>query len=362
MRRSLTKEFAISEGKKYKYRSDFKKSEPNLYKKVISNGWGEEVFSHMQHKPSIWTEEKCDEAAKQCKTKSEFSKNFSGAYSSAKKRGWLTNLSKKYFKPVGNKALRCIYAYEFSDKHVYVGLTFNLEKRDKQHMMSENSAVYQYIKKTGSKPVLIQLTDYIDSYEASDFEGYFLEKYVNDGWISINKTKTGGLGSSLEKKEKQLKENKKHWTKETIEEEAKKYKTRKEFVESSPSAYAVASRLKILDSVCKHMVLLQRKKWTKEEAQKEALKYKERGEFQMKSNGCYLVSSRNGWLDDICKHMINGYDRLKIYSKETVIETIKKYHRMQELRNSEDKFVRGCYWWLKKNKLLIEYKKYLKRD
>ena len=35
------------------------------------------------------------------------------------------------------------------------------------------------------------------------------------------------------------------------------------------------------------------------------------------------------------------------------------YYKMNELRNSTDKFVKGCYWWLKRKKLINEYKQYL---
>ncbi len=35
---------------------------------------------------------------------------------------------------IGNKFKRCIYAYEFSDNYVYVGLTLNLDKRNNRHL------------------------------------------------------------------------------------------------------------------------------------------------------------------------------------------------------------------------------------
>lgn len=360
--RKWTKELIIEEAKKYEYRSDFKAAEPNLYRKVIENKWQDECFSHMHFKPSIWVKAKCIEAAKMCEHRSEFCKKYPGAYKSASQNGWLNEIAKTYFTPVGNRAKRCIYAYEFDDKHVYVGLTGNLKRRNAQHMSSNDSAVFNYIKKTNKQPILKQITDYIEAEDASYQEGNVLSNYANSGWTQLNRAKTGGLGTKIERKEKDKKPPKFIWTKELISQEAKKYKTRKEFAENSPSAYAVASRKKILDEVCAHMILLQRRKWTKEEAAAEALKYKERGEFRIKANGCYLVSLRNGWLDGICKHMSNGYDRRKIYNKENVIKTLSKYENMQQLRKSEDIFVRGCYWWLKKNKLLTEYKKYLKHD
>ena len=57
------------------------------------------------------------------------------------------------------------------------------------------------------------------------------------------------------------------------------------------------------------------------------------------------------------------YEALSAYN-EKIIELydqmkVKISSKMEELKKSDDKFVRGCYWWLKKKKLLVEYKKYL---
>lgn len=356
--RKWTKELIIEEAKKYEYRSDFKKSEPNLYKKIIKEGWTSDAFSHMVHKPSMWTREACYNSASKCKTKSEFAKKFNGAYSSAKKRGWLNDISKKYFTKVGSRGFRCIYAYEFPDNCVYVGLTFDIQKRNQSHMHSDTSAVFKHMKKTGLTPKLIILTDYVDINEASELEGEKLEEYVKNNWIPLNRAKTGGTGSVITPKKKHEKAKKFIWTNELIAEEAKKYNTRKEFSKNSPSAYSCASKKRILDTVCSHMLLLQRRKWTKSEAQKEALRYETRGDFGKYSNACYIVSARNGWLDDICNHMKDGHHI--IYTTEIVKDTVSKYEKMQHLRDSDDKFVRGCYWWLKKKKLIYEYKKFLR--
>jgi len=43
------------------------------------------------------------------------------------------------------------------------------------------------------------------------------------------------------------------WTVETIQKEADKYQTRKEFKKGSPNAYQAACNRKIMDNVCKHM-------------------------------------------------------------------------------------------------------------
>lgn len=362
-RRKLTKELAISEAKKYEYRSDFKKKEPNLYKMICRNKWFDEAFGHMLFKPKMWTKEECYEAASKCETRAFFCKEYPGAYKSSKIHGWFDDICEKNFKVVGNRAQRCIYAYEFPDKTVYVGLTGNIKQRDSQHKNDTNSQVYKHINETGTIPTLKQLTDYLFYEDAAKLEGEFLKKYIDEGWTKLNKIATGGLGTTIEPRPKiRDTARRKRWSNEQIIERAKAYQTRKDFAENEPSLYCMASKRKILDEACAHMALLQRRKWTKEEAQNEALKYKERGEFEKNAHGCYLIAMRKGWLNDICKHMNSGYERLKKYNKKNVIETLGQYKTMQELRKSNDVFVRGCYWWLKKQKLLIEYKKYLKHD
>lgn len=60
--------------------------------------------------------------------------------------------------------------------------------------------------------------------------------------------------------------------------------------------------------------------------------------------------------------MRNLNDERKIYNEKNVKEVVQKYNYMQQLRESDDKFVRGCYWWLKTQKRIEEFKQYLNKD
>lgn len=313
----------------------------------------------VKRKPIKWNKENCKEAAKVCKSKSEFNKKYPGAYKESKLCGWFDEIT-KHFTLIGNKYKRCIYAYEFSDKCVYVGLTCNLKKRNVQHKTKTDSAVYQHIKETNEYPNPKQLTDYIDYLEASKKEGEILTEYINNGWKSLNRRDTGGLGSSFEKKKKTRKRNiNGYWTLDRCKKEALKYDFRTEFINSSPTAYSIAHKNGWLDEVTKHMNYKCRQIWTKEEALREALKYNSKTDFMNGSNGCYQVCLKNGWMNDVSSHMISLVEKRKIYNKDVVKKEVSKHKIMEELKKSKDKFTRGCYWWLKKNKLLIEYKKYL---
>lgn len=356
-----TKDLILAEAKKYEYRSDFKESEPNLYKKICEGGYLDEAFSHMRPKPKKWLKQECVKAAGLCKTKSEFQKRFCGAYKISKKNGWFDECIKNLFPDVGSKTKRYVYAYEFSDKSVYVGLTYNLEKRQKQHESDKNSAVFQHKKMCEDYSFIVK-SELVDYKEASVLEGLILEEYVKKGWLPLNRTKTGGLGSTIEKKEKKPKIEQFVWTDELLETEAKKYTTKRDFLKYSPSAYTCAHKKKLIDKICKHMVPLKKIKWSYEEAAKIVSRYDNKTSFRKEHPGLYSVCQQKGWIPMICAHMRNLYLEKIIYTEKNVKDTLQNYSKMEDLRKSKDKFVRGCYWWLKRQKLLVEFKKYLKNE
>ena len=100
--------------------------------------------------------------------------------------------------PYGNKMWRMIYAYEFSDKSAYVGLTCNIECRNWNHLcLSNNSAVSKHIKETGLKPKLVHLTNYVPVADAQRLEGEYVEKYRHYCWLILNRCKTGTVGGCV---------------------------------------------------------------------------------------------------------------------------------------------------------------------
>ena len=121
---------SFEEAKKYKHRSTFKKESGRAYSVLRENHLLDEACKHMIKMDTItkWTKENCIEAAKQCKTKSEFNSKFCGAMTIAKKRGWYNELL-QYFTPVGSKYKRCIYVCEFSDNHAYVSGGQNIHRK-----------------------------------------------------------------------------------------------------------------------------------------------------------------------------------------------------------------------------------------
>ena len=91
------------------------------------------------------------EAAGKCKLRQEFRIRFPREYRFAVNHRLLDEICKNL--PVmHNLSERCIYAYEFPDRHVYVGLTCNIERRKREHQYESNSAVYIYSHESGLNP------------------------------------------------------------------------------------------------------------------------------------------------------------------------------------------------------------------
>ena len=152
----------------------------------------------MRTKPqNYWTKEKCHEEALKYEYKKDF-KNFSGsAYSKSHINNWIDEIC-SHMKILGSKSKKCIYSYEFPDNHVYVGLTYNIENRDFRHFNNaRNSAVKEYKEKCNLDPILRQLTEFLDVNLAIKKEEEFVQKYEQEGWIILNKVKTGSIGGNV---------------------------------------------------------------------------------------------------------------------------------------------------------------------
>jgi predicted GIY-YIG superfamily endonuclease len=222
-----------NEALKYTRISDFKKYSGSAYNSAKSNNWLVEITKHIKCsiKPSGYWQDKenCKIEALKYKTKREFRFKSSGAYSSCIKNKWIDELC-QHMNRIGHRYLKCVYVYEFSDNHAYVGITYNIEKRIYDRNKCKTDSVTEHINKTGNYPKLKQITDYIDVNDAVCLEDFYVKKYLNEGWIILNKSKTGSIGSVN------------IWTKEKCIEIAKECKTRTEFCKNTKGAYDAARR------------------------------------------------------------------------------------------------------------------------
>ena len=141
--------------------------------------------------------DRCKEVALNCETRGEFQIKYKNEYNISYRHDWLDDLCSHMVK-IGNLYNRCIYVYEFIEyKTIYVGLTFNISVRDRQHKKNNSSQVNKFAKSKNIKiPKIKQLTEYIDIEKAIELEEDYITKYKNDGWFVLNKAKGGGLGGN----------------------------------------------------------------------------------------------------------------------------------------------------------------------
>ena len=224
-----TKERCQEIALKFTNRVDFKKSgtDTRAYKVSLENGWLDEICSHMN--TDKWSFEICKEIASKYSHKNDFIKGDRFCYEKSKERGFLEEVC-SHMIPLGNVYNKLIYVYIFTDNSAYVGLTCNSNKRHKQHMREEKSAVFKHIKKTNLIPEKIELTEYIDVKEAIKLEEYYTEKYRIEGYNILNIAKTGNIGGSV----------KRTWTYDECKEESSKYNTCGKFKRNRRSAYDVS--------------------------------------------------------------------------------------------------------------------------
>jgi predicted GIY-YIG superfamily endonuclease len=245
MGRKYTNEFILERGSNYDHPTQFKTYEPNVY----AAGQKRKILDQIKYKVGY----------------------------------------------IGNKLKRMVYVYEFSDKSVYVGLTYNENKRKSEHFVGKSTSVTKHINKTGLQPEYTNITNgYIDANDAADLEESLRLKYKSNGWNILNKKKGGGLGGNTVK-----------WTINMIKEVAGKCTTREEFKDNYPGAMNASKQKRIYDEVTEHMDY-QLKYFTLDDIIIEAKKYGTIQEFRDNNETMYVHVNRNKLEDIVYNHMVNG--------------------------------------------------------
>jgi len=288
------------EALKYTTRNDFNKLSKSAYLSAYRNGWLDEVCSHM--KINDYGFDRVKEEALKFSTRSEFRNKSNSYYNSAHRNGWIDDVC-SHMDLQGSLYKRHVYKVSFDDNSVYIGLTYNFDKRKIEHL-SRNSAVYKHMKETGLKPSFELVTKELLSREdAVKLECKLIDEYRDLGFNMLNVFKGGGLGGSNT-----------IWTLDKVKEDALKYNTRNDFKLNSSSSYAAAHRNGWLDDVCSHMKSLRKNNgyWTLDKVREVALEYNNKKSFEKGNRSAYLIAYKNGWLDDVCSHMKslrkpNGY-------------------------------------------------------
>ena len=306
--RYRTKEDCKQEALKYSTKKDFKANNRNVYEFATNHKFLDEICSHMIKFKRIkyykakfmcyWTKKRCAKIALKYITRSTFAVGAKGAYKKASKYKWLDEIC-MHMTRQGDRKHKCIYSYEFPDNHVYVGLTYNINKRQNHRNKDITDQVTKYIFNTSLIPLRKQLTEYLPVEQAIILESNYVDKYKNEGWILLNKSKTGGIGGSERK-----------WTFNKCKEIALKCQTKTEFIKVSNGAYSAACRNKWLDEICMHMIKFSkpRSHWTLETCIDDIKKYSTKNEWRKNSPTAYRFACKNNYLKQCYLH-ISKFDK-----------------------------------------------------
>ena len=249
--RRYTDEELILIAKQFQTKSEFKEKRSGAYKSAYERGILDEITTHMKCFRRKVTNDELIEKASHYKTRKELRENLPKDYNLIVQRG-LCDEAFAHMEKMGNRYFRCVYCYEFlPEKVCYVGLTYCLSERSKQHKLNSSySAVNEYcISKGIEPPIPKQLTDYIPKDEAAKKECEYISKYKEEGWVLLNREKGGGLGG---------RKNEVH-TPEECKNLALKCENRTEFAFRFQSAYRLTKLMKWDDYVFSHFKRKRRK-------------------------------------------------------------------------------------------------------
>lgn len=303
MGRKYTQEYLVEIKNIYPTRFDLHLYDIDLYNRLrnkkILNYLYPDSISDGKFKNKFTTEEIFD-MVKDFKTKKEIYEFYPSLRKISKRMGIWDEICKK-LEPVGNPYNRLVYAYEFNDNSVYVGLTYNEDIRDKFHTGIygvKYSGVYDHIKKTNLNPNKKIISDgYIDYIKAVDLEISTIDDYRKNGWNILNKVKGGGLGGG---KHRVIR-----YTDEYIRQEASKYDKIGDFKKKSTGCYQAMRRKgkEFREEMTKHMKCIY-KKYTDEGIKEEVLKYNNIKSFNKDRNLCEAVRRRGKeFQKEMTKHM-----------------------------------------------------------
>ena len=183
-----TKEKVFEESRKYTFISEFQKKSSVAYRVSVKNGWLDEMtwLKRQRKKHKIYTKKECIIISKQYQSRSELKRINYTIWDMCRKNGWLDEMTWLYNDPLvtyNSKKNNVVYVYKFIEQNsIYVGLTCNPDKRDKQHRGIDyrkiNSSVYKFAKENNIDiPPMEIIESGLTKLESQELEGVYVEKY-----------------------------------------------------------------------------------------------------------------------------------------------------------------------------------------
>ncbi len=193
-----TKKRILEAARKCKTRAVFMRKHSTAYGVANRDGYLQDCFKHMGKKKTgtttiVWTKKKIREAAGKCKSRAEFTKRYNGAYCSALKSGYLDKCCKHMIKK-GNRFKKAIYAIVFSNKSVYVGLTFDYEARLAAHIADQRNKNVKALLEKNCPYRVWKFNKWFGNQTIGKEEQRVIDAYRKRGFTILNINKAGALG------------------------------------------------------------------------------------------------------------------------------------------------------------------------
>ena len=271
----------------------------------------------IKHKPDgYWNnKEHCENVAKTCRNRGEFSNKYVTAYKYSMQNGWIKDfdqyfsLEKQFYGY--NEKIHYVYSYEVIEKNaVYVGRTIDLKRRHASHKRGDNycsrkhrvDTIWKFCNENGiDVPEPKILESGLTAIESQQKESEWEDKYRDAGWEILNRAATGeGTGS--------LGSTSRKWTYDTCMLAASKCVSKIDFKTKFSTAYRVSVQNKWINEFFTVNLLKESGYFDKiENCISEAKKYKNLTAIKKNYPFLYHKICEKKWNDEVQSAM--GYER-----------------------------------------------------
>ena len=282
----FTKKEVTSTAKKYKNRTNFREKSRRVYNFAVKKNILNDVCAHMRQP---WAEKTIRKEAKKYEKRKQFEIGSSGAYAAARRLNILDKVCSHMESSLWTEKKLQKEAKKYSEKTEFhkkasgayaAACRLNILDKVCSHMKTNKTwdaaSIFAAAKKCKSR---------------SEFNSRF--------GGACNAARRLGILDDVCDHMPLLHKKNGFWTDSRIKKEAEKYKSKKEFRQKSPSAYALAVKSKIFDKVTAHMDVFQRKPWTEKELIELASEYNRIIDFKKENTGAYSAILKYNILDTI---------------------------------------------------------------
>ena len=337
------KENVLAESHKYKTRVEFCETCYLAYISAKKNGWLDEMTwlkKAPKKEKGYWNiKENVFAEAEKYEYKSEFQRKSPSAYASAWLHHWLEEMTFKTKESKGDPRgpIHIIYVYvDEEDKCAYVGATNDIKRRDSEHRRQENDPVFKHFTSKGIEipkcKILLEGLTVVERQREERIQSLYYRDVLHYELLNnLNLTgeNVGSLGALASK-----------WTKAKVIREAEKYKTPTEFFTKSAGAYDAALRYKMMNKETFPWFYSNRMppRWwnDKEHVFEESKKYTTWDDFFWKSPAAHNSARKHKWEQEMTWLTRKRAPQSYWQNEENVIEESKKY-------NNRTGFFNGCH-------------------